>query len=169
MLDSHSQYSEASGLSEQSSDWLISLGVSSNSGLSAYSRALIDDTAALTKWETRLDLVRDRYALGASYTYLIKDLTEEREEDLSEIRLDGEVQLTKNWSASAQYLYDFASDVATRARLGVAYQNECAQLKLGVTRRLSDTTSLDPSTNVSFTVGFGAYGQDFTDKKSCGF
>ncbi|ATG46590.1 organic solvent tolerance protein [Celeribacter ethanolicus] len=168
-LEDHDAYSVASGLSGQSSDWLLGAGLRFQNGFAANTRALITEDAEITKWETRLDLSRPRYTIGSSYAYVIADAAEERDTDLNEFGFDGSVKLAQNWSATAQYLYDFNEDEATRAGLGLQFQNECTRLKLELSRRYWDTDSLDPTTRVAFSVGFGAFGSGTQKTGSCAF
>lgn len=152
-------YTHASGLSGQASDLLIGLSAQLPGNLSIASRALFDHDMTPTKWETRLDLARDRYTLGAVHSYVVADADENRASDLSELTLDSTVVLKTGWTASADYRYDFEQNQAAAAGFGLEYINECARVKLGISRRYTDTQSLDPTTNYSISVGFGAFGK----------
>lgn len=167
-LEEHDEYSTASGLSSESSDWLIGAGLKFANGLSLTNRALIDANTDLTKWETRLDLTRPRGALGATYSYVIADALEDRAAPLSELGLDGSVKIAQNWTANALYLYDFNEHEATRAGFGLKFQNECARVQFNVTRRFWNTDALDPTTRFSLSVGLGAFGTG-SKKSTCGF
>ena len=72
-LDETEAYSDSSGLSTSQSDWLLAAAVQLDTGLAFHARALIDASAEVTKWETRLDYMRPRYSIGTSYAYLIAD------------------------------------------------------------------------------------------------
>ena len=166
-LEDHSDYSEASGLDGSSSNWLVGAGMRWNNGLSFTTRSLFDDNFDITKWETRLDYLQEDYAIGTTYSYVIADALEERDTNLSELGLDGRVRLKGRWEATAEYLYDFNENEATRAGLGLQFTNECTRLSLALSRRYSDTDALNPTTSVSLSIGFGAFGIDGTTSKSC--
>ncbi|SFI71024.1 LPS-assembly protein LptD [Celeribacter neptunius] len=167
-LEDHAEYSTASGLSGQSSDWLIGAAMRFDNGLAFNSRALIAADAEVTKWETRLNYARSRYSIGTTYSYVIANALEDRDTPLNEFGFDGTVKLARNWTASALYLYDFNENEATRAGLGLEFQNECTRLRLSLTRRFWDTEALDPTTRFAFSVGFGAFGSGKTSAGTCG-
>lgn len=153
-----SDFTAASGLSGLQSDFLIGAHLSMPGPVSMSTRALLDPEFQPVKFETRLDMVQDRYALGLVHSFVIEDPEENRDTELSEVALDGSVRLGRNWTASADYRYDFEQDVSSFAGVGLEYQNECARLRFDVSRRFTETTSLEPTTNFSLTVGFGAFG-----------
>lgn len=153
-------YSQASGLAGTASDWLAGGFVEFDMGVSLHSRAVFGSDLSLTKWETRLDLVRPRFDLAATHAYVIADPAENRPDRINEIGLNGSVKLTPFWTASAALRHDLAGEVTNEARLGLNYQNECMRLGLKVSRRFSDTLALDPSTDYSLSVGFGAFDTD---------
>lgn len=163
-------YSVVSGLSGLTSDLLIDVSTQLDGNLALASRALLDNDLTPNKWETRLDLVRARYSLGLVHSYVQANTDENRDTDLSEFSLDSTIKLDNNWTASADYRYDFEQDQAASAAFELEYANECARVKLGISRRFTDTQSLDPTINYSFSVGFGAFGnQRSSATKTCGF
>jgi LPS-assembly protein len=162
-------YTLASGLSGQASDLLIGLSAQLPWNLSIASRGIFDPDLTPTKWETRLDLARDRYTLGVVHSYVVADADENRTSDLSELTLDSTIFLKTGWTASADYRYDFEQDQAAFAGFGLEYTNECARVKFGISRRYTDTQSIDPTTNYSISVGFGAFGnQRSSAQGTCG-
>ncbi|WP_226550945.1 LPS-assembly protein LptD [Celeribacter naphthalenivorans] len=167
-LEDIAAYTESSGLDSRQSDWLLAATMQFDTGLAFTSRALFDDKIEVTKWETRLDYMRPRYSLGTSYAYVIADALEERDTNLNEFGFDGAVKIARNWSATAQYLYDFSEDSETRVGVGVEFQNECSRFNLGLTRRYWNTDDLDPTTRLSFSVGFGAFASE-QQAGSCAF
>lgn len=163
-------YSVVSGLSGATSDLLIDVSAQLDGNLHLGSRALLDNDLSPNKWETRLDLIRARYSLGLVHSYVQANADENRDTDLSELSLDSTIKLNDNWTASADYRYDFEQTQAASAGFGLEYANECARVKLGVSRRFSDTDSLDPTINYSFSVGFGAFGNHKSQAQgTCGF
>ncbi|MFT6169997.1 MAG: LPS-assembly protein [Celeribacter sp.] len=114
--------------------------------------------------------MRARYSLGLVHSYVQANTDENRDTDLSEFSLDSTIKLDNNWTASADYRYDFEQEQAASAAFELEYANECARVKLGISRRFTDTQSLDPTINYSFSVGFGAFGnQRSSATETCGF
>ncbi|SEL31735.1 LPS-assembly protein LptD [Pacificibacter marinus] len=168
-LQDDTNYTQASGLSQKASDYLIGASMQLDQNLLINSRALVDSDLSLTKWETRLDLIRSRYNIGLVHSYVIADADENRDTDLSELSMDSTFQIKDNWTASVDYRYDFEESKAASAGLELEYSNECARVKFGVSRRFTDTDSLDPTTNYSIAIGFGAYGnQSQSTQGTCG-
>lgn len=161
-------YTEASGLSGKRSDWLVGGYLEFDTGVELHTRGLFDSNLSVTKWETRLDLLRPTYSLAATHAYVIEDTDEDRDDPINEIALSGSVDLSPNWTASAAFRHDMASEVTNEASLGVTYQNECMRIGFEISRRFSDTSALDPSTEYALSVGFGAYDTD-TDAGRCSY
>ncbi|MGB8814784.1 MAG: LPS-assembly protein LptD, partial [Paracoccaceae bacterium] len=152
------QFGLASGLDGIHSDWLAATQVSLDGGLSITNRLLLNDGFDLTKAEMRMDLNRERYGLSSSYIWMVADSTENRSLDTSELYLDGRYTLTPNWTAKATGRYDFISDRATSAGLGLQFRNECLKVDLSLSRRFTSSTSVKPTTDFDLAVdllGFG--------------
>ena len=166
----NTNYSVISGLSGVNSDVLIDAFAQLDGQLSIASRALFDNDLTPNKWETRLDLVRPRYSLGLEHSYVQANTAENRATDLSELNLDSTVKLADNWTAATDYRYDFEQSQAASAGFELEYANECARVTFGVTRRFTDTQSIDPTMNYSISVGFGSFGnQRPSATTTCGF
>ncbi|MEF3047394.1 LPS-assembly protein LptD [Pseudotabrizicola sp. L79] len=146
------QFSQASGLDGQQSDWLATLQLSLPQGLSFGHRMLIDDTSSLNKAESQISLQRDRYSLTGSYVWIIADTDEDRPDPISELLLDGSYKLTDNWTAFGQTRYDFEADRANRASVGLQFRNECVSVDLSLSRRFTSSTSVTPTTDFGLAV-----------------
>jgi LPS-assembly protein len=152
------EFSAASGLDGRNSDWLAALRISAPPGLSLTNRLVFDGDFALTKGELRLDLVRDRYALSSSYVWMLADADEGRDTPVSELLLDGRVDLSPAWSARLTTSYDFEADRAVSAGLRMGWRNECLKVDLSLSRRFTSSTTVQPTTDVGLSVellGFG--------------
>ncbi|MEL7097804.1 MAG: LPS assembly protein LptD [Pseudomonadota bacterium] len=152
-------YTLSSGLGGTSSDVLVAAHLSLAGGLSLTGRALIGGDFHTTKAELRGGWSNRRARLSGSYIWLTDDLAEDRPDPVSELTLDGAFNIDKHWSATADVRYDLDGDRATYAGIGLTYDNECVSARLSVNRRYTSSTSVEPSTNVGFTVslrGFSA-------------
>ena len=147
------QFSDASGLSGVTSDWLLAVQVQT-AGVSVTNRLLLDDDLSAAKGEVRLDFNRDRYAIAASYVYVLADLAENRPEDTQELVLDGGYDLNAAWSTSLSTRYDLIADRASRAGVGVSFRNECINLNLSLSRRYTSSTTVQPTTDFGLSVEF---------------
>lgn len=157
-LQDEGQFSSASGLSGENSDWLSTVQLIVPGGLTLTNRMLIDTGLELTKAEFRMDLQRERYGLSSSYVWLQADAAEDRDADTQELYLDGRYAMTESWTGKLSARYDFEADRATRAGIGMQYRNECLLVDLSLSRRFTSSTSVDPTTDFGLSVdllGFG--------------
>jgi LPS-assembly protein len=151
------QFSAASGLDGQMSDWLVAGQIASAAGFALQSRALIAPGFGITKAETRAAWHSAALDLATGHMWVIADPAENRAIPTHEWMIDAAYQLTPGWRASVDWRYNLTERAATQAELGLEYQNECVKVDLSLTRRFTTI----PTTNVGFSVtltGFGGSG-----------
>lgn len=163
-------FTNSSGLSGVSSDFLLAGHFATSTGLGISARGLFDKNLDFAKAELRGDWRSDRTALGGTYVYLDADLAEGRARPVSELNIDGSYDITAHWQASASWRYDLEDYRASTAGIGLAYRNECVLVDLSLNRRYTSSTTVEPSTDFGFTIalrGFGA--SDGTERytRSC--
>ncbi|MEW2911536.1 LPS assembly protein LptD [Leisingera sp. JC11] len=164
------RFTKSSGLSGTSSDLLLAGQIKFGDGLAISSRGLLNGSLNFSKAEVRGDWHTERYSLSGTYLWLGTDPDEDRTEESSEIWVDGRYDINPSWSASARLRYDIAGAQATRAGLGLAYQNECVTVDLSVNRRYTSTTSVEPTTDFGFTIslsGFSVKSGNKQYRRSC--
>ena len=164
------QFSAASGLTGQTSDWLLAWSVEDDRGLAVTNRLVIDDTLSLTKAEMRFDYANPSLTLSGGYEYLLADASEDRAETASEIVLAARRKLAANWTADLATRYDLRSQRFARAGLDLDFRNECLALTLSLSRRYTSSTSVKPSTDFGLSVellGFGG-GSEGGPSRVCG-
>jgi LPS-assembly protein len=166
--DDSSAFSNASGLDGAQSDWLLAGQVEFGNGSRLSTRNLVADDFSLTKSETRLDWAADRFGLGSTYTYLVADIDEEREDDASELTMDAAWRFSSYWSSTVDWRYDFVAGRAASASIGAEFRNECATVNFSLSRRFTSSTSLEPTTDFGINVslaGFGGSGETAPRKR----
>lgn len=151
------EFTTTSGLAGISSDFLLAGQIKTAQGLSLTGRGLFDDNFQFAKAELRGDWDFTRGRLGGSYVWLDADPAEDRTQAVSEIALDGDYRINRQWTASADWRFDMADDRAASAGLGLTYNNECVSVDLSVNRRYSTSTSVEPSTNIGFNIGLRGF------------
>lgn len=151
-------FSETSGLSGTSSDFLVAGQVMMPDGLSMTARTLFNDAFDLSKAELRGAWSGERLALAGSYLWLGEDAAENRARSIAEVYLDGAFQLNRHWSASANWRYDLADTRPATAGIGLVYRNECVEVDLSVRRRYTSSTSVEPSTDFGFSIALRGFG-----------
>lgn len=150
--------STTSGLSGVRSDWLVAGKLSTLNGLEMISRALIDEQFDLSKTETRLGWDTGWGNINATHIWLPVDPDEDRTAAINEVTLSTSIELSRYWTGLVDWQYDLASERSVRASLGVEYKNECLDMRLAASRRFTNTTSIDPSTDYDFRIGLRGFG-----------
>ncbi len=153
------QFGVASGLDGASSDWLAAVQVALPDGFLLTHRSVFSNDFDITKSETRIDVARDRFGLGASYIAAIPDPAENRTNRLSELTFDASYAFASGWTGKASGRYDLESASGTLAGLGLVYSNECISVDVSLSRRFTSSTNVQPSTDFNLSVdlvGFGS-------------
>lgn len=157
-LDGDLGFAEGTGLTGDRSEWLLAARFGLGNDLSLVSRMLFDEQVKFTLTETRVDWQTERFGVSSSYIFAEPEPAEGRTDQLSEWSFDGRYGLTQAWTAQTNWRYDFNADKATRAGIGLGFQNECIDLELSLSRRFATSTSIDPTTDFGFRVSLNGVG-----------
>jgi len=161
-------FTEAAGLSGPYSDYLVAAQLKLDTRLSLTSRALVGQDFALDKSETRLTWSTDPFTISSTYSWIVADPAENRPDLISQLGLDGRYDLTRHWQSTFGARYDFQAKRPTEATFGLTYQNECIRVDLSLSRRFTSSTSVEPTTDIGFSVGLNGFGNDGRDYgRSC--
>ncbi|MEM1301566.1 MAG: LPS assembly protein LptD [Pseudomonadota bacterium] len=163
-------FSVSSGLRNDNSDWLISGHVMSPNGVELLGRLLVQDDFAVTKNELRANWAGPRTSISTAFAYLRADPVEKRDDAVSELTMDANYRLNDIVTARGSWRYDWNAEQTSRAGLGLAYENECLEVDLSVSRRFSTSANVDGSTEFSWAVGLKGFGTSATQnrpKRSC--
>jgi LPS-assembly protein len=159
--------SNSAGLTGTSSDWLVSVNYDWRDRISLISRSLVEDTGSFSRSETRLAWQGTRFSVGTVYSYAEADLADSRPEASSEWTLDGGVRFNENWSSAVDWRYNGSDSGFVDAGLGLRYENECVKVDLSVSRNFASSATVTPSTDFTFAVAFGGFGDRGTYRRSC--
>ncbi|MEB8389191.1 LPS assembly protein LptD [Rhodobacteraceae bacterium KMM 6894] len=157
-------FSDSSGLQGTFSDLLFAGQVATQNGLSVSARGLFDSALDTTKAAVRAGWYNASTNIGATYIWLGADTFENRPSTISEWAFDGSYRLSRHWTGSAEWRYDIASDNSVKAGIGLTYTNECVDISLSASRRFTSSTILEPSTDLSLTVGLRGFSARTEDK-----
>ncbi|MGH1465569.1 MAG: LPS-assembly protein LptD [Cognatishimia sp.] len=166
----HNDLTSSSGLSGTLSDLLVAGQIKMENGLTFTGRTLLDNNDGINKAEARGSWNNDKLALNASYIWLDQDAAENRAANLSEWNLDTSYRFGRHWTGLANWRYDIAAKTSAEAGLGIQYQNECLNAQFSVSRRFTSSTSVQPSTDLSFIVrilGFSTNASDQSYARTC--
>ncbi|MEL6620674.1 MAG: LPS assembly protein LptD [Pseudomonadota bacterium] len=164
-------FAPTTGLRDTSSDVLVAGQLKFAGGLSVTGRAILDENFDVSKAEFRSAWRNARLDLGGSYVFLDDDVAADRPDPINELTFDGGYKIDDFWTANLDMRYDLTDGRAATARAALAYTNECVTIAASITRRFADSTTVEPSTNLGFTVslrGFSATAGGQTQTRSCG-
>ena len=161
-------FTAASGLDGEQSDWLAAAQLQIQPGFSLTTRALVASDFSLTKAEARLAWTLGDLQLASTYGWIIPDAQENRPDVVSQLTLDGQYRFQRHWLATTQYLYDFSADKATKATFGLNYTNECIRVGVSLSRRFTSSSSVTPTTDINVSVNLLGFGSgDAIARQSC--
>ena len=167
------QFNAGTGLDGSSSDWLAAVSLDVQDRLQLAHRALFDDQLSFARSETLLRYTDPRYSVLSGFTWLEADAAAGRLLDTSEWSLDATVALARDWTGQVDWRYDFETNDASTAGVGLSYHSDCVRVDFNVSRRFTATTTLRPATTVGLTfelTGFGAGNEGSRgQRRSCTF
>lgn len=167
----HPDFTESSGLSNSTSDFLIAGQISNNDGLSLMARTLWGMDGSVDKASARASWTNEKLWLDASFVWLGADLREDRPSDMSEWVFDTRYRLNRHWTALADWRYDVQAGQSAEAGFGLEYRNECVKVGLSLSRSFITTTNVSPRTDIGLTVALMGFSVKSTDKsyhRKCG-
>lgn len=157
-------FTNSSGLQDRFSDFLVAGQVKTINGLTVTARSLFDQDLSTTKAEARASFINDDAQIAATYIWLRSDPAEDRPGNVSEWAFDATYRLSRHWTGQADWRFDVASDETVRAGVGLIYTNECVDVTLSASRRFTSSSILEPSTDISITVGLRGFSTKTNDK-----
>lgn len=166
----NSDFTDTSGLQGTSSDLLLAGQILLDGGIGLTARGLLDGSFGFSKAEFRGDWQDERTRVSGTYLWLEADTREGRDSRTSELWFDGDYQINPNWLAKANVRYDLFETRPSRAGIGLVYSNECVKVDLALNRRYTSNSSVDPSTDFSFSIALGGFLADAgnqTYRRSC--
>jgi LPS-assembly protein len=149
--------SAASGLDGVTSDWLLAGQLHLDGGFALTARTLFDDNLEFAKTDARLNWANDHISLNAAYVWLPADADENRIAPISEWTIDSSFRINDQWTLSADGRYDVVADQPSRAGFGISWRNECVTVDLSVSRRYTENTTVDPSTDFGLSVNLNGF------------
>ncbi len=152
------QFSAASGLRFQRSDWLVAGQLDMNNRFGVTLRSLWSETGDVRKLELRGAATGEGTGVSMGYLFAPADTDEERSATTSEITLYATQKLSQRWSGSLSSRYDAVSSRLATSGVALVYLNECLQADLSLSRSFASSTTVSPNTTFGFSVtllGFG--------------
>ncbi len=155
--DAQTGFTASSGLSERTSDWLVSAQLTAPGGFLVDGSSLWDDVGDLTIADVRLNWSNDFVGIGANYIWQAKDAAEDRTSTVSEWSFDAEFNLTEAWTVNLDGRYNVADDEPVRGGIGLQWQNECVTIDVSASRRYTSSSTVDPTTTYGLSGSIGGF------------
>ncbi|MEL6915622.1 MAG: LPS assembly protein LptD [Pseudomonadota bacterium] len=157
-LSGENDFSDASGLAGDTSNWLVSGTLATEGSYDVIGRITLDNDLAVKKTGLRVGYAGGRVRAASSFAYLSADSAEDRGSAASELALSGEYDVTPSFTALADFRYDFTTEATTEAGIGLRWINECVEIALSASRSFTASASVTPSTDFGLTVGLRGFG-----------
>ena len=132
-------------------------------GFTMTGRTLMDQDFTLSKSELAVGWDGIKMDLTASYIWLAEDAAEDRANDISEWAVDANYQFDRIWSLGLNGRYNVVTNEPARAGATVGWNNECVSVELSASRRYTSSTTVEPSTDYSLSVGLAGFGTGATN------
>ena len=168
--DDLGQFRQGTGLAGTASDWLLAFKADSGDGFQLMQRSLLSDGLEFSRSETILRWNGERHALETRYTWLEADAGAGRPTATSEWAVDASRDLGRDWTGRVNWRYDFITNDASSAGLGLTYLSDCLTVDFDVERRFTSTTTLQSSTSFGLGIELAGFGADDRRdrKRRCG-
>jgi len=164
-------FTQSSGLSGTTSDFLLAGQFANPNGLSVSGRTLLGTDGNLSKAAARLGWTNQRLWLDASFIWLDADPAEGRTDVLSEWALDSTYRMSQHWTGLFDWRFDAGTGRTAEAGVGLEYRNECMKVELSLSRKFSTSTTVQSDTKFGLSVsllGFAVKAQDKSYDRTCG-
>ena len=162
------QFSEGTPLSGARSNWLVAGSIDMVDGLQLSNRSLFTSDFRLRRTALELDWTGEEFTVSTSYMRIFANPFEGRERTDEEWRFDGTRDINDFWTAQVGWRYDVARNRAARAMVGLAYENECLRMNLGVERRFASATRQNDRTSLGLTIDIlGVGGSPSRARRAC--
>lgn len=164
-------FSDTTGLSGTTSDFLLAGQLEFDAGLAVSGRTLFNESFDVSKAEVRGDWSNDRLNVGGSYIWINEDTDIDLDSPIGELTFDGGIKIDRFWSANVDWRYDLELGRAATAAAGLTYTNECVRVGLSINRSFADSTTIEPSTSLGLTVSLRGFAADTGEQvvtRSCG-
>ena len=152
------------------SDFLLSAEYVAQNKFSVSGRTLLDHNIFPNRAEALSTYAWDQVSLSTGFSFLPKSISQNRKNDIAELRLSTDYQFDDEWLYSAGVRYDLSNDKTAEASIGILFDNECTNVEFSAKRRFSNSGSSSSVTSWYLTTrlkGFGTGGNRSPSWKDC--
>lgn len=146
------EFSDGSGLSGKTSDWVGSWSASYDPYVTVRQRLRIGDAFSVNRNEFAGELHVGRLDLEAGYVFLEADPSVNAPDDREELASRATFRLDRNWSVSGRMRRDLQIDDFVEFGGGLTFANECCRIDLFVRRTFTESDDNPSGTSVGVQV-----------------
>lgn len=145
-LDGPAVFNPASGLFEESSDYVFSGEINIEGFHAEISTRLDTEDFDVNRIDASVEYTRGRFMGSMRYIDVSDDSSTRN--PAQEVSSDLEWRLTEHWSLSSEARYDLDRDVMRRQETGFIYRDECTQFEIVYERQDLGIDGLGPSESI---------------------
>lgn len=148
-----STFTPESGLNDERSDYVGSIGLSPSPWFELLHRFRLDrQDLGYRRSEVDLNAGPSQLRLGLGYVRLARELSETGQESREEIALSMAAQFNENWSATAFTRRELGQNSTIGSNAGIFYRDECLIFGLTYDRRYTRDRDIEPSSSINFKI-----------------
>lgn len=156
---------QESGLETDRSDYVASLRVNDNDGISAGIAIRLDEEDLdLNSSKVDVGVRKTDYSVRASYTFTEAQPNYRFDNDRHEITGSGSLRLDENWRLFGSASFDIESSELYKRGLGLGYDNDCFSFSLSYTDNDNRFTGENSGRSIGISLGLrtiGGFERDF--------
>ncbi|WP_193221955.1 LPS-assembly protein LptD [Amylibacter sp. SFDW26] len=159
------QFSNATGLSGQNSDWVGAVSLSFPNKITLTNRTLFSSEFEISKNETDLSYIYKDLETSINYLQLEEDVVAGASDRRREATLKLDYTPNDNWTYLAEWRHDFVTDSAIEGEFGVVYENECVKVDLSLSLQYAASGTITPTKELGLTVSLVGIGNKARAKR----
>lgn len=167
------QFSDAfvTGLNSRYSDTVLAVTLDFGTALALTNRTLIGRDFEVSKYETQLTFMSERWAVDLDYVFLEDDVIQNSNETQNQLGLAVGYRANQRWTIRSDISQDFERDEPIEQFFGASFRNECVLLDFGLTLDYATGSSDEAEREFNLSIellGFGAETSAPGRSRGCG-
>ena len=158
------EFTQASGLSGQASDYVASADLRLNSGIGLEQSLVADEKLDISKATSRLTYDSSEFGFDLGYTSIARDSAEGMTDDTQSVIAGVQLGLKDGWALASDVNLDLKKKAESNVGLGLEFNHQCLEFSAKVERTLR--TANVPEAKNSLTVLFSLGGLSGAAQKS---
>jgi len=153
-----SQFAAGTGLNSKSSNFVAAANLDFPPYFNLSNQTLFDEDLAFSRNDIQASVNLGAIDVNANYVFLLPDVTASSLQKRQEVAFDASYQINRNWSVGATYRRNLATGNDVERHVKISYGNECISTDFSVSRRLTNSNNIPPSTEFGLSVSLAGIG-----------